>query len=115
MTGVAVEKGLLGCGSWWDVSTAVRKSFLRGLETWAMHAPGDRAIIKAEIERLQKAQSECNDGGIQKKIDVWIEEQKQKLALRRLFTLPHLRQALSAGRMRHGTRPLDAQKVLPRL
>src|ERR1700675_2680549 len=26
----AVEKGRLGCGSWWDVSTAVRKSFLRG-------------------------------------------------------------------------------------
>jgi hypothetical protein len=45
-----------------------------------MLGPGDRAIIKAEIERLQKAQSECNDGGIRKKIDVWIEEQKQKLA-----------------------------------
>jgi hypothetical protein len=43
-------------------------------------SPGDRAIIKAEIDGLQTAQSECNYGGIRKKIDVWIEEQKQKLA-----------------------------------
>jgi hypothetical protein len=46
-----------------------------------MLSPGDRTIIKAEIERLQKAQKECADGGIRKKIDEWIEEQKQKLAL----------------------------------
>jgi hypothetical protein len=46
-----------------------------------MLSPGDRAIIKAEIERLQKAQRECTDSGIRRKIDVWIEEQKQKLAL----------------------------------
>jgi hypothetical protein len=35
-----------------------------------MLSPGDRAIIKAEIDGLQKAQSEGNDGGIRKKIDV---------------------------------------------
>jgi DNA repair exonuclease SbcCD ATPase subunit len=45
-----------------------------------MVSPGDRAIIKAEIERLQKAQRECTDSGIRAKIDAWIVEQKQKLA-----------------------------------
>ena len=45
-----------------------------------MLSRGERAIIKAEIERLQKAQSECTDGGIRKQIDAWIVEQKQKLA-----------------------------------
>jgi len=28
-----LKKGLLGSLSWWDVSTALRKSFLRGLGT----------------------------------------------------------------------------------
>ena len=46
-----------------------------------MLSPGDRVIIKAEIERLQKAQRECRDDGIREKIDVWIDEQKQMLAL----------------------------------
>jgi len=45
-----------------------------------MLSPGDRAIVKAEIERLQKAQRDCTDSGIREKIDVWIEEQKRKLA-----------------------------------
>jgi len=45
-----------------------------------MLSAAERAIIKAEIEMLQKARQECNDGGIRKKIDAWIEEQKQKLA-----------------------------------
>jgi hypothetical protein len=37
------------------------------------------AVIRAEIERLQKAHCECTDTGAQKRIDAWIEEQKQKL------------------------------------
>jgi hypothetical protein len=41
--------------------------------------PGEVAVIKAEIERLTKARLECNDGGIQRQIDDWIEEQKKKL------------------------------------
>jgi hypothetical protein len=45
-----------------------------------MLSPGDLAIIKAEIERLQKARLECRDSGIREKIDVWIEEEKKKLA-----------------------------------
>jgi DNA repair exonuclease SbcCD ATPase subunit len=45
-----------------------------------MLSPGERAIIKAEIERLQKAHKECRDDGIREKIDAWIVEQKQKLA-----------------------------------
>jgi hypothetical protein len=46
-----------------------------------MLSPGDRATITAEIERLQKVQSECPDGGIRTRIDVWIVEHKRKLAL----------------------------------
>jgi hypothetical protein len=42
-------------------------------------SPGEVATIKAEIEKLEKARRECNDGGIQKRIDDWIEEQKKKL------------------------------------
>jgi hypothetical protein len=38
-----------------------------------------RAIIKAEIERLQKVRSECDDTGIREKIDDWIEAEKRKL------------------------------------
>ena len=44
-----------------------------------MLTPGERAQIKAEIERLEKARKECADGGIRKRIDFWIEEQKKKL------------------------------------
>jgi hypothetical protein len=44
-----------------------------------MLSSGERAIIKAEIERLQKAHRECTDGGIREQIDAWIVEQKRKL------------------------------------
>ena len=44
-----------------------------------MLSPGEIAFIKAEIKRLEKARQECNDSGIQKRIDVWIEELKKKL------------------------------------
>jgi len=44
-----------------------------------MLSPGEVAVIKAEIEKLEKARRECNDGGIRKRIDAWIEEQKKKL------------------------------------
>ena len=44
-----------------------------------MLTPGEIAQIKAEIERLEKARKECFDGGIRKRIDFWIEEQKRKL------------------------------------
>ncbi|MGB6385444.1 MAG: hypothetical protein WBD25_19975 [Terriglobales bacterium] len=37
------------------------------------------AKIRTEIERLGKARAECTDGGIQKLIDAWIEQQKKKL------------------------------------
>jgi hypothetical protein len=38
------------------------------------------AAIKAEIKRLEKAREACTDGGIQERIDAWIEEHKKKLA-----------------------------------
>jgi hypothetical protein len=45
-----------------------------------MLSPGEIATIKAEIKRLEEARKDCRDGGIRKQIDVWIEEQKKKLA-----------------------------------
>ncbi len=44
-----------------------------------MLSPGEIAQIRAEIKRLEKARDECTDGGIRKRIEAWIEEQKQKL------------------------------------
>jgi hypothetical protein len=37
------------------------------------------ATIQAEISKLEKARKDCMDGGIQKQIDVWIEEQRTRL------------------------------------
>jgi hypothetical protein len=44
-----------------------------------MPSPGEIATIKAEIKRLEKARAECTDSGLQKRIQAWIEEQKEKL------------------------------------
>jgi hypothetical protein len=44
-----------------------------------MLSPGEVAIIRTEIERLEKALRECTDGGIQDQIKAWIEEEKKKL------------------------------------
>jgi len=44
-----------------------------------MLSPEEIVRIRAEIKRLEKAREECNDGGIQKRIEAWIKEQKQKL------------------------------------
>jgi hypothetical protein len=44
-----------------------------------MLSPGEISLIKAEIERLEKARRECNDGGLQKVIDAWVEALKKKL------------------------------------
>jgi hypothetical protein len=32
-----------------------------------------------EMKRLEEARENCNDGGIRKRIEAWIKEQKQKL------------------------------------
>jgi|HubBroStandDraft_5_1064220.scaffolds.fasta_scaffold03208_9 hypothetical protein len=47
-------------------------------------SPEEVATIKAEIERLEKARRDCNDGGIRKRIDAWIEEHKEKLESHRV-------------------------------
>ena len=44
-----------------------------------MLSRGEVAIIRAEIERLEKALKECTDGGIRDRIKAWIEEEKKKL------------------------------------
>jgi hypothetical protein len=45
-----------------------------------MLSSGAIAQIKAEIERLEDLRNKCNDHGIQKVIEGWIEEQKKQLA-----------------------------------
>jgi hypothetical protein len=37
------------------------------------------AVIRSEIERLQKARDESTDRGAQERMDAWIDEQKRKL------------------------------------
>jgi hypothetical protein len=44
-----------------------------------MLSRGEVAMIRAEIERLEKALRECSDGGIRGRIEAWIEEEKKKL------------------------------------
>jgi len=46
----------------------------------AVLSPGAIAQIKAEIARLEEAREGCNDDGIRRVIEGWIEEQKKKLA-----------------------------------
>jgi hypothetical protein len=43
-----------------------------------MLSSGEIAKIRAEIKRLEKARENCNDGGIQKRIEAWIKEQKHR-------------------------------------
>jgi hypothetical protein len=44
-----------------------------------MLSRGEVAIIRAEIERLEKAVEECTDSGIRDRIKAWIEEEQKKL------------------------------------
>jgi hypothetical protein len=44
-----------------------------------MPSPGEIARIRAEIERLEKARENCDDGGIRQRIEGWIENEKKKL------------------------------------
>jgi hypothetical protein len=45
-----------------------------------MMTPEEVAIIKAEIDRMERARKDCTDSGIRKWIDAVIEKQKEKLA-----------------------------------
>ena len=45
-----------------------------------MFSRAEIAKIKAVIEELEKARDNCNDSGIRKLIEAWIEEQKKRLA-----------------------------------
>jgi hypothetical protein len=42
-------------------------------------SPRERVQIKAEIERLERLHKGCTDGGIQERIQAWIEAEKKKL------------------------------------
>jgi len=44
-----------------------------------MLSPGEIARIRDEIKRLEEARENYNDGGIRKRIEAWIMEQKQRL------------------------------------
>lgn len=45
-----------------------------------MLKPEEVAVIKAEIDRLEKALKDCSDSSLRKWIEAAIEKQKQKLA-----------------------------------
>ena len=45
-----------------------------------MLLPAEIAMIRAEIERLEKARKDCTDSGVRKWIEAVIEKQKQQLA-----------------------------------
>jgi hypothetical protein len=47
-----------------------------------MLSEAEVAIIRAEIERLEKALRECADGGIRDRIKRWIEDEKKTLLAR---------------------------------
>jgi hypothetical protein len=59
--------------------------------TPAMVPRNQAAVIRSEIERLQKARNECNDTGVLKRIDSWIEEQKRKLVSKDSSKVPSSR------------------------
>jgi hypothetical protein len=42
-----------------------------------MLSPKEIAKIKDEIKSLEESRLKCNDGGIKKRIDAWIEELKK--------------------------------------
>jgi hypothetical protein len=44
-----------------------------------MLSPAEIAIIKLEIENLEKAREKFTDSVIQKQIDVWIEALKKRI------------------------------------
>jgi len=46
----------------------------------AVLSPEDVAEIRAKIERLEEARKRVNDSGILKQIDLWIADEKKKLA-----------------------------------
>jgi hypothetical protein len=45
-----------------------------------MLSPEEIGQIKVEIERLEKLRAEHTDGGIRKRIEAWIEAEKNKLS-----------------------------------
>jgi len=64
------------------ISTAVEdgaKHNNQKREEVVMLSEAEVAIIRAEIERLEKALQECADGGIRDRIKKWIEDEKKKL------------------------------------
>jgi len=42
-----------------------------------MLSPREIATIRAEIKRLERAREECNDGGIQKRIDAGLRNRSR--------------------------------------
>jgi len=45
-----------------------------------MLSPAEITMVRAEIERLEKARKDCTDSGLRKWIEAAIEKQKEKLA-----------------------------------
>jgi hypothetical protein len=47
-----------------------------------MLSPEEMALIRANIERLEKARDYSTDSGIRELIDAWIEEHRQRVDVR---------------------------------
>jgi hypothetical protein len=45
-----------------------------------MLSPAEITMVRAELERLEKARNDCTDSGLRKWIEAAIEKQKEKLA-----------------------------------
>jgi len=80
-----------------------------------MISPGDVALLKSEIERLEKAWSELSDSGVRKQIDAWIDDHKKKLRSGELQSSPRKPTSKSddAGKPLRGF-PLPGAKNLRR-
>lgn len=63
-----------------SVGRATERMAGPGINCPRMLSPSQRAQIKAEIVKLEKEREICNEAGIRKVIEGWIEEQKKKLA-----------------------------------
>jgi hypothetical protein len=50
-----------------------------GSAVWAMLSRTEIAKIRAELKQLQKARDNCNDSGIRKLIEAWIEAREKKV------------------------------------
>jgi hypothetical protein len=52
-----------------------------------MLSPREIASIRDEIKKLEEARENCNDGGVRKRIEAWIEGTEAEARVRAIKTL----------------------------